>query len=90
MYAFVLAALYTQYTHHIISYYTNNIHLFILYLYTYIYMYRWLSIFINERLFLTKSLEYSLSFCIMEYMFNDQFNISTLFLKDIKGTCERG
>jgi autophagy-related protein 9 len=45
----------------------------------------WIAPFISERLFLTKSLEWSLSFCIMEYIFNDQFAISTLFLKDING-----
>jgi autophagy-related protein 9 len=45
----------------------------------------WIAPFISERLFLTKSLEWSLSFCIMEYIFNDQFKISSLFLKDIQG-----
>jgi autophagy-related protein 9 len=37
----------------------------------------------TERLFLTKSLEWSLSFCILEYMFNEQFVISTSFLKKV-------
>lgn len=45
----------------------------------------WIAPFICERLFLTKSLEWSLSFCIMEYMFNEQFNISSLFMKDVQG-----
>jgi hypothetical protein len=45
----------------------------------------WISPFVTKKLFLTKSMEWSLSFCIMEYMFNDQFNISSLFLKDIQG-----
>ena len=43
----------------------------------------WLSPFMSDRLFLTRSLEWSLSFCILEYMFNDQFMISTSFLKDV-------
>ena len=45
----------------------------------------WITPFISQKLFLTKSLEWSLSFCILEYMFNEQFNISTLFLKDVNG-----
>lgn len=43
----------------------------------------WLTPFVTERLFLTKSLEWSLSFCILEYMFNEQFVISTSFLKNV-------
>ena len=39
----------------------------------------------SENLFLTKSLEWSFGFCVMEYMFNDQFNVSAIFLKDVKG-----
>lgn len=45
----------------------------------------WMAPYVSERLFLTKNLEWSLNFCIMEYMFNDQFNISSLFLKDVVG-----
>ena len=45
----------------------------------------WVSPFMSEKLFLTKSLEWSLNFCVMEYMFNEQFNISSLFLKDVAG-----
>ena len=37
----------------------------------------------SERLFLTKSLEWSLSFCILEYMFNEEFVISSSFLKNV-------
>ena len=42
-----------------------------------------------EKLFLTKSLEWSISFCILEYMFNDQFQISKHFIKDIFGLKRR-
>jgi len=45
----------------------------------------WLSPFASEQLFLTKSLEWSLSFCILEYMFNDSFDISAEFLHDEAG-----
>ena len=45
----------------------------------------WLSPFASEQLFLTQSLEWSLSFCIMDNMFNDQFDISSDFLHDIAG-----
>jgi autophagy-related protein 9 len=41
----------------------------------------WIAPFMSERLFLTKSLEWSLSFCIMEYVFNEQFTVSSTFLK---------
>lgn len=41
----------------------------------------WIAPFMSERLFLTKSLEWSLSFCIMEYVFNEQFTVSSSFLK---------
>lgn len=43
----------------------------------------WITPIMTERLFLTKSLEWSLSFCILEYMFNEQFVISTSFLKKV-------
>jgi len=50
----------------------------------------WISPFMNnDHLFLTKSLEWSLSFCILEYVFNEQFNISTLFLRDKVGLQRR-
>lgn len=50
----------------------------------------WVSPFMNnDHLFLTKSLEWSLSFCILEYVFNEQFNISTLFLRDKVGLQRR-
>ncbi len=42
----------------------------------------WVSPLLSEKLFLTKSLEWSLSFCVMEFMFNEQFNISSKFIKD--------
>jgi autophagy-related protein 9 len=43
----------------------------------------WVSPFFSERLFLTRSLEWSISFCVMEYMFTeDQFTISSHFLKN--------
>ena len=38
----------------------------------------------TDRLFLTKSLEWSLSFCILEYMFDSDFNILEEFLHDVK------
>lgn len=43
----------------------------------------WIAPFMSERLFLTKSLEWSLSFCILEYMFNEEFVISSSFLKNV-------
>jgi autophagy-related protein 9 len=43
----------------------------------------WLSPFMSDRLFLTRSLEWSLSFCILEFMFTDQFTVSASFLKDV-------
>jgi autophagy-related protein 9 len=43
----------------------------------------WISPIMSERLFLTKSLEWSLSFCILEYMFNEEFVISSSFLKNV-------
>ena len=44
----------------------------------------WAIPFMSEKLFLTKSLEWSLSFCILDFMFNDeQFTISLNFLRDI-------
>jgi len=43
----------------------------------------------SDRLFLTKSLEWSLYFCILQHMFNDQFNVSSVFLRDIKGLKSR-
>lgn len=45
----------------------------------------WMSPFTGDQLFLTQSLEWSLSFCIMDYMFNDQFEISAEFLHDVAG-----
>jgi autophagy-related protein 9 len=45
----------------------------------------WLSPFVSEKLFLTKSLEWCLAFCITDGMFNEQFTISTLFLRDVGG-----
>ena len=45
----------------------------------------WVSIFFcsgSDRLFLTKSLEWSLSFCILEYMFDEKFHTSSEFLSD--------
>lgn len=41
--------------------------------------------FMSEELFLTESLEVSLSFCIFEYMFTDQYDISHDFINDIEG-----
>jgi autophagy-related protein 9 len=45
----------------------------------------WLSPFISEKLFLTKSLEWSLSFCITDNMFNEQFTIAGTFIRDVTG-----
>lgn len=45
----------------------------------------WISPFTSDKFFLTKSLEWSLSFCIMEYMFNEQFDVSNEFLNDVSG-----
>ena len=45
----------------------------------------WISPLASDRLFLTKSLEWSLSFCILEYMFTEQFDISADFLSDVGG-----
>lgn len=50
----------------------------------------WMSSFISGKLFLTKSLEWSLSFCILEYMFDEQEpfdrpEISQDFLSDVNG-----
>jgi autophagy-related protein 9 len=45
----------------------------------------WLSPLAGEQLFLNKSLEWSLTFCIMEYMFNDDYDISAEFLGDVAG-----
>ncbi len=42
----------------------------------------WLSPFFTETIFLTKSMEWSLSFCITEYMFTDHFELSESFLND--------
>lgn len=49
----------------------------------------WIAPFTTETMFLTKSLEWSISFCILEYMFNDQFQISKKFIKDIFGLKRR-
>lgn len=45
----------------------------------------WLSPFASDRLFLTQSLEWSLSFCLMDYMFNEHYDISSDFLHDVAG-----
>lgn len=45
----------------------------------------WISPFATEKLFLTKSLEWSLSFCIMDYMFTEDFLLSSDFLEDLSG-----
>ena len=45
----------------------------------------WLSSITTKQLFLTKSLEWSISFCIVEYMFNENNEISHDFLDDING-----
>lgn len=45
----------------------------------------WLAPFSTDRLFLTQSLEWSLSFCLMDYMFTDQFDIASDFLHDVAG-----
>lgn len=46
----------------------------------------WVSLFIGkDTLYFTKSLEWAISYCVMEHMFNDQFNISTVFMKDVEG-----
>lgn len=39
----------------------------------------------EKTLFLTKSLEWSLDFCILQHMLNEHFNISSEFLRDVKG-----
>lgn len=50
----------------------------------------WATPFMSERLFLTKSLEWFLSFCILEFMFdNEQFTISSKFLRDIEALEQR-
>lgn len=40
------------------------------------------SSFISERLFLTKSLEWSLKFCILDFMYTDQLTISIDFIRN--------
>lgn len=46
----------------------------------------WASLFYGtEKLFLTKSLEWSIYYCILHHIFNDQFNISKVFVRDVKG-----
>jgi hypothetical protein len=49
----------------------------------------WITPFMSEKLFLTKSLEWSISFCILEYVFNDNFNVSKHFIKDVFGLKRR-
>jgi autophagy-related protein 9 len=50
----------------------------------------WASPFLgSEQLFLTKSLEWSLYFCVLQHIFNDQFNVSSVFLRDVKGLQSR-
>jgi autophagy-related protein 9 len=45
----------------------------------------WLTPFASDRLFLTQSLEWSLSFCLMDYMFNEHCEIAGDFLHDVSG-----
>eukprot|EP00598_Pedospumella_elongata_P006002 CAMPEP_0184970946 /NCGR_PEP_ID=MMETSP1098-20130426/3261_1 /TAXON_ID=89044 /ORGANISM="Spumella elongata, Strain CCAP 955/1" /LENGTH=590 /DNA_ID=CAMNT_0027492949 /DNA_START=1 /DNA_END=1769 /DNA_ORIENTATION=- len=45
----------------------------------------WISPFTTEHLFLTKSLEWSLSFCIMDYMFTENLYLSSEFINDVAG-----
>ena len=45
----------------------------------------WMSPFMSEKLFLTKSLEWSLQFCLMDFMFTEQDEITDEFLNDIQG-----
>mmetsp|Transcript_9901 Transcript_9901/g.16301 ORF Transcript_9901/g.16301 Transcript_9901/m.16301 type:complete len:1086 (-) Transcript_9901:92-3349(-) len=45
----------------------------------------WISPFASDELFLTQSLEWSLSFCIMDYMYDDGFELSAEFLNDVAG-----
>lgn len=40
---------------------------------------------LSSHLFLTKSLEWCIYFCVLHHMFNDQFNISNVFIKDVHG-----
>ncbi len=43
----------------------------------------WLAFFVgNNSLILTYSLELSINYCILEHMFNDNYTISNIFLKD--------
>lgn len=43
----------------------------------------------SDKLFLTKSLESSLYYCVLMHIFNDQFNVSGVFLRDVKGLQSR-
>ena len=46
----------------------------------------WVSPFIGQgNLFLTQSLEWSIHFCILQHMFDDQFRVSKIFRKDVMG-----
>lgn len=42
----------------------------------------WMSYLVSENLLLTKSLEWSLSFCILEYIFTERLTISIDFLRN--------
>ncbi|KAJ1438371.1 autophagy protein Apg9-domain-containing protein, partial [Ochromonadaceae sp. CCMP2298] len=44
----------------------------------------WWIPFASER-FLTKSIEWALHFCILDYMFDEQFDVSSEFLNDVAG-----
>lgn len=39
----------------------------------------------SDKLFLTKSLESSIYYCVLMHIFNDQFAVSGVFLRDVKG-----
>lgn len=43
----------------------------------------------SNKLFLTKSLESSLYYCVLMHIFNDQFAVSGVFLRDVKGLQSR-
>lgn len=44
----------------------------------------WSKSFVSEKLFLTKSLEWSLQYCIFDHMFTEQYTISLDFLRNQK------
>lgn len=43
----------------------------------------------HHHIFLTKSLEWSINFCVLEHIFNDQFSVSSSFTKDLNGLQSR-